>query len=192
MAQTPHVAGRSHPTLTASCRSAAGARRARAGTRGPSGDDAQSLPAFGLCTDAFPMTPSPTPLFKFKPRSHTLLPFSRSIFPFFPCHYHLLTSEYFSLFRGRPAAYGVPSQGSDPSHRLALHHSCGNAGSFTHCASTGIEPASWHSKDTADPVHSGNSLSTLFFISPPLARQLRESHNLFSAVSQVPRKSPGT
>ena len=43
-------------------------------------------------------------------------------------------------------------QRSDPSYGYDLHHNGSSAGSLTHCAGLGIEPASWHSTDTADPV----------------------------------------
>ena len=37
-------------------------------------------------------------------------------------------------------------QGSD------LSRSCSNARSLTHCAGLGIEPASWHCRDAANPI----------------------------------------
>ena len=43
-----------------------------------------------------------------------------------------------------------PGQGSDPSHSCDL--SCGNAGSLTHSAGPGMEPASQGSQDATDPV----------------------------------------
>ena len=45
-----------------------------------------------------------------------------------------------------------PGQGSDPSCRFDLSHSCSNARSFTHCAGPGIKPASQQSQEAADPV----------------------------------------
>ena len=45
-----------------------------------------------------------------------------------------------------------PGQGSYPSCTCDLHHSCGNAGSLTHCARPGIDPVSQHSRAAADPV----------------------------------------
>ena len=58
----------------------------------------------------------------------------------------------FIFFLGRPMAYGVPRPGLDPSLSFNLRHSCSNAGSLTHCAGLGIEPASQGSQDTADPI----------------------------------------
>ena len=43
-------------------------------------------------------------------------------------------------------------QWSDPSHSCDLRSSCSNARSLTHCAVPGIEPASQHAQDTANPV----------------------------------------
>ena len=43
-------------------------------------------------------------------------------------------------------------QGSELSHSHDLSCSCGNAGSFTHCARLEIKPATQFSQDTADPV----------------------------------------
>ena len=46
----------------------------------------------------------------------------------------------------------LPGQGSDPSLSHDLSRICGNAGSLTHCVGPGIELASQHSQDAADPV----------------------------------------
>ena len=43
-------------------------------------------------------------------------------------------------------------QGSDPNHNCDLRHSYSNAGSLTHTAGLGIEPASQCSRDTSNPV----------------------------------------
>ena len=43
-------------------------------------------------------------------------------------------------------------QGSDPSHSCDLSCSSSSAGSLTHCAGLGIEPASQGSQDTANPI----------------------------------------
>ena len=56
-------------------------------------------------------------------------------FPFFGCHGHM----------------GFQGQESDPSPGCDLCHSCGNAGSLTHCARPGIEPASQRSQDITNP-----------------------------------------
>ena len=40
-------------------------------------------------------------------------------------------------------------RGSDPRHSFDLSHSCDNAGSLTHCAGPGIEPASQRSQETS-------------------------------------------
>ena len=54
-------------------------------------------------------------------------------------------------FFDHPVAYGV--WWSDLScSSCSLSHSCSKAGSLTHCARLGIEPASQCSKDTADPI----------------------------------------
>ena len=45
-----------------------------------------------------------------------------------------------------------PVQGSDPSRSCKLSHSCGSAGSLTHCVGLGIKPVSQHSQGTADPI----------------------------------------
>ena len=42
-------------------------------------------------------------------------------------------------------------QGSDPSCSCNLSHSCGNAGSLTHCARLEIEPVSQGSQDAVNP-----------------------------------------
>lgn len=43
-------------------------------------------------------------------------------------------------------------KGSDLGHSCDLSHSCSHASSLTYCAGLGIEPASRHSQDTANPV----------------------------------------
>ena len=63
-----------------------------------------------------------------------------------------------------PQDMELPGQGSDPSHSCDLHCNCGNAGSLTHYARPGIEPASQSLRDTP-PIplcHSRNSLSSVF------------------------------
>ena len=49
-------------------------------------------------------------------------------------------------------AYTTAIAMPDPSHICDLSHSCGNAGSLTHCAGPGIKPASQRSQDATDPV----------------------------------------
>ena len=56
------------------------------------------------------------------------------------CTQNLFCFVFF--FLGHPTAYGVPGPGIYLSHSQALSCSCGNAGSLTHCARPGIEPAS--------------------------------------------------
>ena len=51
-----------------------------------------------------------------------------------------------------PQRTEFPSQGSDPSHLCTLCRSCGNIGSWTHCAGLGFELASQHSRDAASPI----------------------------------------
>lgn len=46
----------------------------------------------------------------------------------------------------------LPGQGSDPNHSWHLGRTCSAAGSLTHWAGLGIEPASHCSQDTANPV----------------------------------------
>ena len=60
-------------------------------------------------------------------------------------------------------AYGVPGQGSDPSYSCNLSHSCGNAGSLTHCAGLGMEPASQCTQDATNPVGPQRELPELEF-----------------------------
>ena len=45
-----------------------------------------------------------------------------------------------------------PGQGSEPNLTFHLRRSCSNAGSLTHCAGLGIKPASWHCRDTSNPI----------------------------------------
>ena len=59
---------------------------------------------------------------------------------------------YFFLFLAAPWHVEFLGQGSDPSCRCDLCCSCGNAGSFTHSAGPGTEPASQCCRDPADPV----------------------------------------
>ena len=56
---------------------------------------------------------------------------------------------FFSFF-GCPAAYVVPRPGirSEPQ----LRHTVATPDPLTHCAGSGIEPASWCCGDTADPM----------------------------------------
>lgn len=46
----------------------------------------------------------------------------------------------------------LPGQGSDLSRSCDLSYSCGNAGSWTHCARPGVEHVSQHSQEAADSV----------------------------------------
>ena len=45
-----------------------------------------------------------------------------------------------------------PGQRSILSHSCDLHHSCGNTVSFSHQAWPGMETASQHCRDTANPI----------------------------------------
>ena len=58
----------------------------------------------------------------------------------------------FFIFFVHPAAYGFPGRGSDAAHCCNLCHSCSNAESVTQRARLGIEPTSWHCRDSPDPV----------------------------------------
>ena len=65
-----------------------------------------------------------------------------------------------------------PGQGSDRSCSCSLHHSCGTAGSLTHCAGGGggrnLHPSA--PKTTPPPLrHSGNSTPSEYFVQLPLA-----------------------
>ena len=59
---------------------------------------------------------------------------------------------YSFFFFGHPMAYGIPRQGSDPSHGCDPSCSYGNTGSLTHCSGLGSKPLPQCSQDTADPV----------------------------------------
>ena len=48
-------------------------------------------------------------------------------------------SLYFFLFLATPQHRELLGQASDQSHSFDLSHSCGNAGSLTHCARLGIK-----------------------------------------------------
>ena len=54
-------------------------------------------------------------------------------------------------------------QGSDPSPSLGLSCGCGNAGSSTHCAGPGVEPATQSSPKATDPIAPQWELQTFFF-----------------------------
>ena len=65
---------------------------------------------------------------------------------------------FFFSFLAAQQHMEFPSQGLDPSHSCDACCSCGNAGSLTHCAWPGTEPASQCSRDTTSPiVLQGNS-----------------------------------
>ena len=66
--------------------------------------------------------------------------------------YIFLFFLFFFSFLAAPRHMELPGQGSDPSHSHNQSHSCGNTGSFTHCAGPGIEPASRCSREAADPA----------------------------------------
>ena len=56
-----------------------------------------------------------------------------------------------------------PGQRSDLSCSCDLCQSCGNAGSSTHCAGLGIEPASQLSQDATDPIAPELELQQILF-----------------------------
>ena len=64
---------------------------------------------------------------------------------------HRLPTVYLSVLAA-PWHMEFLDQGSDPSHSCDLSHSCSNAGSLTHCARPGLEPASQRSQDAANPI----------------------------------------
>ena len=60
---------------------------------------------------------------------------------------------YFILFFGCICGlWKLLGQKLNSSPNYNLHHSCSNAGSLTHCAGLGIEPAFQRSSDAANPV----------------------------------------
>ena len=59
----------------------------------------------------------------------------------FVCLFLFLFFVFFFLFQ-HTVSYGVPGQGSNPSHSCNLCCSCGNTRSLTHCSMPGIEPLS--------------------------------------------------
>ena len=68
----------------------------------------------------------------------------------------------FFFFLAAPWYTGFLGQGSDPSQSCNL--CCCNAGSLTHCAELGIEPASQCSRDTSDPIAPQQELQETFLI----------------------------
>ena len=72
------------------------------------------------------------------------------------CHIYCLINLAFLFlffsFLATPWHMDFPGQGSDPSHSFDLCCSCDKARSLTHCAESGIKPASQHSQDAADPI----------------------------------------
>ena len=85
------------------------------------------------------------------PKAHCLPPLSPflpfpSFPPSFPPSFSPFSNSFFFLF-WPPCSIGkFPGLGSD------LSHSCGHAGSLTHCVGPGIEPASRCSRDADGPV----------------------------------------
>ena len=78
---------------------------------------------------------------------------------------HLTLQQHLTFFfpSATPWYMELPSQGSDPIHSHKLSRSCSNAGSLTHCARRGIEPASQCSQDAADPIAPQQELQHLAF-----------------------------
>ena len=64
---------------------------------------------------------------------------------------------YFFSFSATRWHMELLGRGSDPSR------SCGNAGSLTHCARSGIEPATQRSQEATDPTVLPQELRYLFF-----------------------------
>ena len=54
---------------------------------------------------------------------------------------HVPVAYFSSLFGCIPGTWKSPGQGSNPSHRCNLRHSCSNAGPLTYFIEMGIEPA---------------------------------------------------
>ena len=63
-----------------------------------------------------------------------------------------LCGFFFPSCFGRPAAYGVPGQGSDPSYSCNLSCSCSKARSSIHSARPGVEHTFQCTQDDADPI----------------------------------------
>ena len=80
---------------------------------------------------------------------------------------------FFFFFYGHThSIWKFLDQGLNPSHSCDLCHSCSNAGSLTHCARPGVEPAlpQRQEKIIKPLCHSGNSRKR-FFIKPKTGLQ---------------------
>ena len=62
----------------------------------------------------------------------------------------------------------LPGQGSDPSNSCNLLGSFGNAGSLSHSARPGMQPASWRCRATCNPFVTQRELLYFFFFSKKL------------------------
>ena len=79
----------------------------------------------------------------------------------------ILNFQGVPFFLAVPWHVELPGQGSDLSFSCKLSQSCGNMGSLTHWARLGIELASQHCQDTADPVAPQRELlDCIFFFFP--------------------------
>ena len=72
----------------------------------------------------------------------------------------LLLGQIFFFFLAALQHMESPGQESDLSHSCNLSCSGCNAGSLTHCAGQGIEPASLHSRAATDPIAPHRELHT--------------------------------
>ena len=82
-----------------------------------------------------------------------------------------------------------PGQGSDPSHRGNISHSCGNARSLTQCAGPGTKPATQRSQDAAHPiVPQGSSKSCNPYLLSKSIAPSGASQNPVSCLHLLPSK----
>ena len=104
-------------------------------------------------------------------RHTTLISASLCLFPFYFSSKELSLelrahpdpgwSHFFFLFftfLATPQHMELLGQGSDLSHSCNLCQAVATLDPLTHCAGPGIEPASWHYRDTADPTASQQEL----------------------------------
>ena len=85
----------------------------------------------------------------------------------------------FLVFRSAPGYGGSQAKGLIGAAAAGLHHSHSNAGSLTHCARPGIEPATtWFLVGLVSEAPQWELLTLLFFVSEGLAQDHTESQAL--------------